>query len=403
MNAQSQRGDDIAATTQPSRYTAIDLIRGVAMILMALDHVRAFFSHDLLSFYPLQLEETTLGLFLTRWITHFCAPIFFFFAGTGAFLSASKGKSKADLSRFLLKRGLWLVFLDLVVVANLGWRFNFKMEYLAGYVIWALGWSMVIMALLVRLPLNVITAIGVGMIATHDLLRLIHAEDVGSFGWVLTILHQPRFIPLTEHVTLDIAYSLIPWVGVMAAGYGFGRLVQEGRRRQILALGVALTAAFFLVNPLFLYVHPAQIYTERGVLFLVLSFFNADKYPPSLPFLLMTLGPVLLVLGLLKREPGRWARPLITFGRVPMFYYLLHIPLIHTLAIVYAYLKYGSASWLFTGPINWPGSAPYPPDYGFGLVGIYAVWLLALVLLYPLCSWFAAYKRTHRSWWLSYL
>ena len=403
---QSSSTEPIQQLHSHQRFDSIDLMRGLAMIFMALDHVRDFFNHEALLFSPTDLGETTAALFFTRWITHFCAPIFFFLAGTGAFLSLMRGKTKGELARFLLTRGLWLVALELTFVLCLGWRFNFHYDYLFGYVIWALGWSMVVMAALVYLPPWAVAAFGIVLIAGHDALTNIQAGAFGNFEWLWIILHDPDDIAITSTLTLDVAYTLIPWVGVMAAGFGFGKLLQGDyydRQPRLFFLGMSLTAAFIILRVLNIYGDPTPWSVQETPLFTVLSFLNVEKYPASLLFLLMTLGPVIFALAFLRDDMGGLSHPLVTVGRVPLFYYLLHLPLIHLIAVALASFKYEQIDWLFTGVPGWPGTAPYPEDYGFGLPVVYLIWIAVVVILYPACLWFAKLKQKNRSPWLSYL
>jgi uncharacterized membrane protein len=389
------------------RLESIDVVRGAIMVLMALDHVRDFFHHDALLFDPTDLSQTNAVLFFTRWITHFCAPVFFFLAGTSAFLSFGRGKSKNDLARFLVSRGLWLVFLELTVVRCLGWGFNFNYDVSGLLVIWALGWAMIVLAALIYLPKWLITAFAVVIIAGHNLLDSVQPESFGSLAWAWKILHVPGEIHPFPRTTFAIAYPLVPWVGVMAAGYALGawfKLERRDRRKRFFWLGIGLTAAFVIVRAANVYGDPTPWNSQQSALFTFLSFMNCEKYPPSLLYLLMTLGPVIVLLALLDRHLPAIFRPLIVFGRVPLFFYLLHLPLMHGIAVGLSYLKYGRADWLFLGPAGIPRfGAAYPRDYGYGLLGVYLIWIAAVVLLYPLCRWFARVKQERRDVWLSYL
>ena len=388
------------------RLESIDVVRGVIMVLMALDHVRDFFHHDALLFAPTDLTQTNAALFFTRWITHFCAPGFFFLAGTSAFLSFGRGKSKNDLARFLVSRGLWLVFLELTVVWCLGWSFNFDYHVRGLLVIWALGWSMVVLAALIYLPRWLITVFAVVMIAGHNLLDSVRPESFGELAWLWDILHAPGEIHPFPGTTLAIAYPLVPWVGVMAAGYALGawfKLERRERRKRLFWLGMALMAAFVIIRAANVYGDPTPWSRQRSALLTLLSFINCEKYPPSLLYLLITLGPMILLLALLDRKLSAIFQPLIVFGRVPLFFYLLHLPLMHGIAVGLSYLNYGRADWLFLGPAGIPRfGADYPRDYGYGLLGVYLIWLAVVVLLYPLCRWFARVKQERRSVWLSY-
>ncbi|MBX7221202.1 MAG: heparan-alpha-glucosaminide N-acetyltransferase domain-containing protein [Blastocatellia bacterium] len=379
-----------------SRLDSVDFLRGLVMVIMALDHTRDFFAASPID--PTDLTKTTTALFLTRWVTHFCAPVFVFLAGTGMFLSAAKGKPVTELSRFLLTRGLWLVFLELTVV-RFGWLFNINYQITFGQVIWAIGWSMVFMALLVYLPTKAITGIGLLMIVLHNLLDPFKSDQFGSFAWMWMIFHEGGLLQVTSSIRLFVVYPLIPWIGVMAVGYGFGAFVQsvpETRRKRVLLLGLGLTALFVALRATNLYGDPGHWAAQKSTLFTVFSFVNCQKYPPSLLFLLMTLGPALLCLAAVDRDLGKWAQPFVTLGRVPLFYYILHLPLIHVAAGVCFYARYGPAVFSF-GPDN------LPEDFGYGLPVVYLAWILCVLTLYPLCRWFAGVKKRRSDPWLSYL
>src|SRR5262245_53775242 len=383
--------------TRP-RVEAVDLLRGVVMVVMALDHARDFLSDA--RFNPLDLTRTDAALFLTRWVTHFCAPVFVFLAGTGAFLYGSRGKTKRQLAWFLLTRGLWLLALEFTLV-QFGWSFNFDYHLWVGQVIWAIGWSMVALAALVFLPAWVIAAAGVVLVAGHNLLDAVPPDRLGPFGWVATVLWSGGPVPLAPDVYLLVVYPVLPWLGVLWAGYGCGAiwlLPRPQRRRVWAALGLGLTLLFVVLRAVNGYGDPHPWTAQPTGLFTLLSFLNCEKYPPSLLFLLMTLGPALLVLAWWDRPPGPLGRVFVTFGRVPLFYYLLHVPLIHLAAIGLAYARYGEAGFLFRHVML----APLPEGYGYGLPVVYLVWLGVVVSLYPACRWFAGVKG-RRNGWLSYL
>lgn len=386
------------------RIDSVDLLRGWIMVIMALDHVRDFFSREALLFDPSDLSKTNAALYLTRWITHFCAPVFFFLAGTGAFLSLNRGKTKAQLSYFLLTRGLWLVVLELTVIRWFGWGFGFDLSGVAGLVIWALGWSMVILAALIHLPLWAIGAFGIVMIAGHNLLDGVAPKDVGSWHWLWIVLHNLGGFNVTDQFSVFILYPLIPWIGVMAAGYAFGiflRLERPGRRRRLMLLGLGLITSFILLRALNLYGDPRPWSAQPSAFFTALSFLNCEKYPPSLLYLLMTLGPAIFLLGWLDREPGKLAQPIVIFGRVPLFFYLLHLPLIHGLAVVFAYFTHGHVDFLLGPPFRM-FELGAPAGYGYSLPIVYVIWLAVVMTLYPLCLWFARLKQRRRDAWLSY-
>ena len=400
----SQQVETPVQTT--ARLDSVDLLRGVVMVLMALDHTRGFFSN--VTFYPLDLDKTNVPLFLTRWVTHYCAPVFVFLAGTGAFLSTTRGRTKKDLSWFLFTRGLWLVFLEVTVIRWSGWGFNFDLHSIGVGVIWAIGWSMVALSGLVFLPTRSITILGLLMIAGHNALDSVKPESWGAWGGLWAILHAGGGFEYAPGWSFGAGYPLIPWIGVMAAGFGFGTLLLEEpaeRRRHLIWLGATLTALFVLLRYSNLYGDPTPWRSQKNAVFTVFSFIHCHKYPPSLCYLLMTLGPALLFLGLVvNRKPANWLKPMVVFGRVPLFYYLLHLPLIHGLAVVVNLLRYGRADWLYGAPPG-PGRLPVsiPLDRGFDLPVVYLVWISVVLLIYPACRWFMDLKRRRREVWLSYL
>ena len=319
------------------------------MIVMALDHTRDFIHLGAQSFSPEDLARTTPAIFFTRWITHFCAPVFMFTAGLGAFLWAQRRASTGELSRFLATRGLWLIFLELTVL-RVGMFFNFDYSFVMLLVIWGLGCCMIGLAALVWLPFPILAGLSAALILFHNLLDGIKAKQLGSASWLL-LLHQIGTVPIHGHVFL-LAYSLIPWVGVMAGGYCFGRvfLLDSARRRKILIrVGLGLTVAFLLVRGLNVYGDPRPWAHQPSAIFTVISFLNCAKYPPSLSFLLMTLGPALTILGLIEHVRLKASNPLLVFGRAPLFYYILHLPLIHLLAMCLTWLRYGRAGFFFNG------------------------------------------------------
>ncbi|MBS1812780.1 MAG: DUF1624 domain-containing protein [Acidobacteria bacterium] len=388
-----------ALTQNRTRLDSIDFLRGLVMIIMALDHTRDFFSSTAFEIDPTDLTRTSSALFLTRWITHFCAPVFVFLAGTAAYLAGSRGKSKAALSQFLFTRGVWLIVLELTVIRCLGWYWNFNYAHSRGQVIWAIGWSLIALAGLIHLPIRVIAIFGVVMIAGHNLLDGIKLESVGAWRWLWAILHVPAELEWAKGKIFFTQYPLIPWIGVMAVGYAFGsifRREQAERNKLFLRLGLALMAAFIVIRGINVYGNPQPWAVQKNWWFSIFSFLNCEKYPPSLLYLLMTLGPAIALLPLLDRAWGKLGQAIITFGRVPLFYYLLHLPLLRVIVVIVAIAKYGSDIF------NLPQDQP-PPGWGFHLPVVYLIWLGAILLLYPLCRWFAGVKQRSRKAWLSYL
>jgi uncharacterized membrane protein len=404
-----------ATPEKPPRLNSVDLLRGLVMIVMALDHARwPYFTN--VPFGPENMQRTYLALFLTRWITHYCAPLFFLLAGVGGYLSLAQGRSVKEVSGFFWKRGLWLVFLELTVIA---FAWSFWPSWRFGGVIWALGWSMVAMALIVRLPLSVVAIFGVGMMVFHQFLAGLEPASFGRLSWLWRILYAGGEVKIEAlNISFPILYVLIPWVGVMAAGYALGRVLtfEPARRRRWLSLlGGAMTLAFVILRSTNLYGNPGAFHPQPALEKSVILFLNVAKYPASLQFLLMTIGPALLLLAWIDRIdwrvesalaiPSTWmtalARKVLVFGRVPMFYYLLHIYTLHLLTILVGLLWRQPVRWLWGTPL--PLGRPAPPGYGHGLPFVYAMTLLVVILLYFPCRWFADLKRRRKDWFLRYI
>jgi len=383
-------------TSARTRLNSIDTLRGLVMIVMALDHTRDFFANG--GFNPRDVTDT--ALFLTRWVTHFCAPTFIFLAGISAFLYGAQGRSTREVSRFLVTRGLWLVLIEFTVV-RLGWSFDIHFNYFVAQVIFAIGVSMVALSAIVHLPGGAIVAIGLAMIAGHNALDGIKAEQLGAAAPLWNLLHQPGRFDIAPGVRFFVLYPLVPWIGVMAAGYALGPVFTQERAarvQQLFMLGAAVTLGFVVLRATNLYGDPAPWVIQDNLLATVLSFINCEKYPPSLLYLVMTLGPALMLVAALESVRGPVADWIATFGRVPFFYYVVHIFLLHALAVLFAWVTIGEIGFLF-GRL----AGPKPATYGMDLPGVYAVWLAVVVSLYPLCRWFAGIKRRRTEWWWSYL
>jgi Predicted membrane protein len=331
----------LTTTGSPRRVESIDVLRGVIMIVMALDHTRDFFG--VAGINPTDPARTTIALFFTRWITHFCAPVFFLLTGTGAFLSIGR-RTRGELSWLLFTRGVWLIVLELTFVRCFGYQFNVDYRVTMLVVLWALGWAMIVLAALVHLPPIAVGGIGASIIATHNLFDSVRAASLGAFAPLWTVLHAQNVVLATPRITVFVAYPLIPWIGVTAVGYGLGALYRQPaarRRSTLLRLGRATTAAFVVLRVMNAYGDPFRWRAQRSAVFTALSFLNATKYPPSLLFLLMTLGPSLLALWMLDRGTPRILRIALVYGQVPLFYFVLHLTLIHLLAVVVCELRYG--------------------------------------------------------------
>ena len=373
------------------RILALDSIRGAIMVLMAIDHVRVYAG--------VPAGGPTPGIFFTRWITHFCAPGFVFLAGTAAYLYGRKLADRNALTRFLLLRGAWLVLLELTLL-RLAWTFNFDYaHYLLAGVIWMLGWCMILLALLIRLPLWAVSVFGLSVVALHNLTDQIpHLADTAQHSAAAPLWQLLYFGGAIG--PLAVLYVIVPWIGVMALGYAFGNWFERSpaeRRTRCLAWGVGATLLFLVLRAFNLYGDPRPWSPERP-----LGFLATNKYPASLLFLLMTLGPIVALVPLLERARGWWSDRLAVFGRVPLCYYLLHIPLIHGLALLVALVRSPQAlSWLFG---NLPVDPPeVPPGYRWSLGLLYLVFALAVTLLYFPCQWFAGLKARRSDPWLRYL
>lgn len=385
-----------AVTVKPARLESVDLLRGVIIVIMALDHTRDFFGQP---GSPTNLATASAALFFTRWITNFCAPVFFLLTGTGAFLSLRK-RTKRELSRFLFTRGLWLIFLELVLFRCLAVQFNFDYHLTIITVLWALGWAMIVLSVLVYLPASIVTIFGVVMIATHNLF-----DSINSANPIWSILHSPNIILNTHGHTVFLAYPLIPWVGVTAAGYGLGQIyawTPAHRQAFLLRLGIGLSIAFVVLRAVNIYGDPSRWTTQHTAAFTALSFLNTTKYPPSLLFLLMTLGPALLFLSAVDTDTPRLLRPALIFGKVPLFFYILHFAIIHWIAVIICYARYGHIHWMFESPDLAHFPITQPPGWGLTLPFVYLLWAFVVIALYPLCRWYAALKQRSSNPWLSY-
>ena len=377
------------------------------MIIMALDHVRDFFHVGAMSFSPEDLSRTTPLLFMTRWVTHICAPSFVFLAGMAAYLRLERDGSTPRASWYLLTRGLWLIVLELTVM-RLAMNFTFDSRYpVLILILCALGGAMIALAALIHLPVGALASVSLAIIGLHNLADGIPASRFGAFEPAWMLLHQQGLVMLGG-VPFVVAYPLLPWIGVMGLGFCAGRvfaLDPARRSRILLATGAGLTVAFVLLRVSNLYGDPLPWSAQSTPIFTILSFLRTTKYPPSLLFLLMTLGPALMALGWLDRRGLRPDHPLVIIGRVPLFYYVVHFWLIHVLASAAAWLRYGEASfaWLFHPLPSMGGPRGlFPPGFGYSLWVVYAVWMLVVLMLYPLCRWCAGVKARRRNWWTQY-
>jgi uncharacterized membrane protein len=384
-------------TLNPYRFRiqSVDLLRGIAMIIMALDHVRQFMG--VTPFPPEDPAQTTVLLFFVRWITHFCAPVFVFLAGTSAFLYARN--TRCDLStlrNFLFTRGLWIIFVEIFIFNLIIQLVPYQFLFLQ--VLWVIGWSMIMLAGLIYLPHTVLLLICLAMVFGHNLLD--YFFDYGEGGWLYFLLHQKHLFN-TEPVPVFAYYPLLPWPGIMALGYLFGKLLvrpSPSRNARIWTVGLMCTLLFFSLRTLNYYGDPVPWeIQDRGLIYTLLSFLNTEKYPPSLLFILMTLGPAILIIPWLEKWQGWKVRFIGVFGKVPFFFYLLHFIIIHGIAVIWSQASFGYSQWWWGAPSGYPES--YNPDLKLVLM----IWPAVILICYPLCRWFASYKKSHKEyWWLSY-
>jgi uncharacterized membrane protein len=399
-----------------NRIQSIDILRGIVMVIMALDHVRDFIykpavqtgDASAVAMDPTNLATTTPILFFTRWITHFCAPIFVFLAGVSIFMMSQK-RSKKDLSLFLLKRGLFLVLVEIIII-TFGWRFDPLYHVIILQVIWAIGVSMIILGLLIFLPIQVLFGLGFLLVFEHNILDYPNINDGLTGSDLSNLIYFSNFSAISidqNHVAI-IVYAFLPWVGVMLLGYCFGQLYAKGvdtrwRKKMLVTIGVVLILVFINLRLINMYGDPVRwSHQDRGTVFTFLSFINLNKYPPSVMFLCMTLGPGILLLAFIENAQNRFTRIMNIYGRVPMFYYILHFYIIHIIIIIMFYAGGHKAN-----EIDGPGSFFFfkPPSLGLPLAGVYAVWLFVVIVLYPLCKKYDRYKTLHakEKWWLGYL
>jgi uncharacterized membrane protein len=396
---------NLAEPSGKQRIQSIDILRGVIMLIMALDHCRDFFHFAGPLGDPTNMQTTTPFFFFTRWITHFCAPTFVFLSGVSAYLAGLR-RTKAELSAFLIKRGLWLVFVELAII-TLAFTFNPLYNVFILQVIWAIGFSMIILGLLVRAPLVVIGIIGALIFFGHDILDYITYPQKGT-EYVLMRLFLTAQATLLQinatHFAFDL-YAIIPWTSVMLLGYVFGSLYKpavdpQKRKRVLLYTGLSALALFFILRFFNLYGDPNPWSTQRNGVYTVLSFFNVSKYPPSLFYSCMTIGTALVILALIENVQNKATKIFTVYGSVPFFYYVLHFYLIHIITVILFFATGYTTSQIIDR------NSPFlfrPTNFGFSLGIVYLLWLVVIIALYYPCKWFSRYKKTHSQWWLSYL
>lgn len=386
------------------RVASIDILRGIVMVIMALDHCRDFFHITAITDQPTNMATTTPLLFFTRWVTHFCAPIFVFVSGTAAFLNGQK-KTTAKLSSFLLKRGIWLIILETIII-SLGITFNPLYNFILFQVIWAIGISMILLSLLIYLPFRLLLAIGLLIFFAHNLTDYPEAVRMGKINiwWGIT-LGRNAFIQLNATHVIFVAYSFLPWTGLMILGYCCGKLFTPQtdplfRKKILLRMGWCLISLFIALRFINAYGDPFPWSIQRNNVISFLSFMNVNKYPPSLMYGCMTIGPALIVLALLENIQNGFTRFFTVYGRVPMFYYILHFYLIHIICVVFFFASGYTMKDAFSPQVPFGFR---PASFGYSLAVVYLVWIFVVLALYPLCRRYNRYKSTHRQWWLSYL
>jgi uncharacterized membrane protein len=406
-----------------SRIDSVDLLRGLVMVVMLIDHTRDFVHHDTFFFDATDMSKTYPTLFFTRWITHFCAPVFVFLSGAGSYFQIARGKSKPELSKFLITRGLWLIVVEFTVIRFLVfWNMDYAQFLGFAQVIWVFGWSMILLSALIYLPIRAIAGFGIAMIALHNLL-----DGVRVTGWqgpgspvpgfidhLWIILHQGGIaLPFGFPGPIwFILYPLIPWLGLMAVGYAFGSIYNgtpKERRRALMRWGLGITIGFIVIRAINVYGDPSKWSAQKSPLMTLCSFLNLSKYPPSLLYIMMTIGPSMIALAFWEKYNARSAEPvmrgpiarmLITYGKVPLFFYILQWLYSHTAGYVLSVIAGKPTSIYFQLP--GPGAAA-PDNVGFNLLTVWAVWLAGVLLIYPLCKWYAGVKARRTDWWLSYL
>jgi len=388
-----------------TRIESIDLLRGVVMVIMALDHTRDYFHYGSFFIDPTNLETTTPFLFFTRFITHFCAPVFVFLTGTSAMLYGSK-KTNSELFKFLFTRGIWLIFLE-IFVNNLIWTFDITYSFPILQVIWAIGFSMVCLSFLIFLPKKIILIIGLTLVTAHNLLDGIVMQGTGFKSIVWYLLHQQQILPVKPFGLFGFMYPVIPWVGLMALGYCFGTMYKKDfdtalRKKWLLIIGFGSIVLFFILRGINIYGDLVPWTIQKNTTYTILSFFNTTKYPPSLIFLLMTIGPSMLFLYFTENFKNMLSDFFVVFGRVPLFFYFLHVFVIHIFAIIGILIFGGNWKNMILSADVFANAKLI--NYGYSLLTVYVVWLILILLLYPLCKKYMIYKANNRDkWWLSYL
>ena len=388
---------------QNKRVKAVDLLRGLVMIIMALDHTRDFFHYSAFTENPLDPATTTPVLYFTRWITHFCAPTFVFLSGASAWFQSLK-KTKKELSLFLIKRGAWLILLEITVI-NFVFSFDVHFHEVGLQVIWAIGVSMIILGLLIWLPFPVILIAGLLIVTGHNSLDFYEAKNANDLSLLYHIIHRLNLFDYGNFHLL-VFYPFLPWTGLMLMGYCFGKLLSktsgEQQKKILLWIGAGIVAVFIGLRLLDMYGDPDVLTSTTKPLDSLYIFLNTNKYPPSLLYMCMTIGPSILFIAFFQNAGGRIARIISVYGRVPFFYYVLHFTLIHLVSAIFFLARGHSVKDGLNNDVMVPNFIR--PGEGTGLFVVYLLWLTIVLVLYPLCKWYDQYKQSHKEkWWLSYL
>jgi uncharacterized membrane protein len=392
------------ATTK-ARISSIDIIRGIVMVIMALDHARDFFHLGAVAYNPTDMNTTTPALFFTRWITHFCAPTFVFLAGTSIYINAQR-KTKKDLTYFLISRGLWLILLELVVV-RFGLFFNLYFDVIMLQVIWVIGASMIVMSLLIHFNYYAVLVVGLLVTFGHNATDMIQLKQGDALFPLWAVVHQAGFVIISPDRAIMAFYPLLPWLGIMILGYCMGKVFEKnfdsGKRQRVLLITGAISILLFIIIRFTnVYGDPAPWATQKDSLYTFMSFLNTTKYPPSLLYTLMTIGPMLILLACMEKINLRVLQPFVVFGRVPLFFYILHFYLIHITALLLFMNKTGVSLSAIDFHFN-KSFGGITPEGGYSLPWVYVGWMAVVLFLYPICKWYNKYKSTHSDWWLSYL
>jgi uncharacterized membrane protein len=401
----SRTGHYLTPLRKKKRVESIDIVRGAVMIIMALDHARHWFHHDAYVYEPTDLSRTNIFLFFTRFITHYCAPVFIFLAGISAYLNGVK-KTKKELAFYLITRGIWLIFVEFAII-SLGNTFNISFPFVTLQVIWAIGICMIVLAGLIYLRRSWILGIALVLIAGHNLLDNFHVNGNGPMAFIWAVLHEPKEF-IWGSTTIFVLFPVLPWIGVMALGYYMGTLFRssvdpEARKKLLLYIGTSAVILFFILRAFNIYGDPSNWTVQDSPSFSFLSILNVTKYPPSLLYNLITIGPAMIILALLDGRPlNSFTRRVAVFGRAPFFYYVVHLYVLHLCAVIGAILA--DYNWYDMILSTRRDRTPALQGFGFNLFTTYCIWIGVVLFLYPLCKWFDQYKRNNQStqWWLTY-